>query len=275
MGIEIRSPDEAKVAAKTGAIIGKAQQRAMEWEMQKAEMRSQLDFQNELRLKQIDFERFARAKEWDLEKMQLRSQMDFQEEERERLQKKQEYQAIIKQIDESTHILPDKREAFKFDVSMRFLGVPNANQYLRGQEEQYGVTPWFESPEYKDTPLGIAAREKALGATGVFRMRQEEAKQGAPTVPTAKPDPFNLRDAVTEAEQISTIITPEQSQGAKDIVGRVLVESPEGKQEAIDLKSWPTYKEKGYKYIRELYTPKKQSETSARSYSGGYGGFVP
>ena len=58
MGIEIRSTKEAEVAAKTGTMIGEAQRRAVEWEMQKATLRSQQEFQQELR-PEIVLEKFA------------------------------------------------------------------------------------------------------------------------------------------------------------------------------------------------------------------------
>lgn len=111
MAIRIEQPGAAKAAAAAGTAIGKGQrakedrasaerkqaqtaqraaqqktqQVAMDWELQKMQMRSQQEFEQELADKQWDYERFNRAKAWDIEKLELRSRMDFQQEEQERL----------------------------------------------------------------------------------------------------------------------------------------------------------------------------------------------
>ena len=111
MGITIQQPGATEAAAAAGTAIGKgqrakedrasaerkqaqtaqraaqqkAQQVAMDWELQKMQMRSQQEFEQELADKQWDYERFNRAKAWDIEKMELTSRMDFQQEEQERI----------------------------------------------------------------------------------------------------------------------------------------------------------------------------------------------
>jgi hypothetical protein len=109
MGITRQQPGAAKAAIATGVVIGgaarekedraraerqqaqaaqaKARQTAMDWELQKMQMRSEQDFQQELTDRQWDNEQFNRAKKWDIEKMELRSRMDFEIEEKERQRK--------------------------------------------------------------------------------------------------------------------------------------------------------------------------------------------
>lgn len=111
MGIRREQPGAAKAAAAAGTAIGtgekairqqaeaatikrqqmqikareQAEQRAMQWETDKMQLRSQQEFEQELRTRQYDLDRFNRAKEWDIEKMELRSRMDFEQEEQERV----------------------------------------------------------------------------------------------------------------------------------------------------------------------------------------------
>lgn len=164
MGIEIRPKNEAQVYAKTGALIGQAQRRAQEWELEKAEARSQLDFQQELRLRQLDDERVIKAREWELEKMMIRSRLDFEAEEKERLQKKQQFQAVMKQIDETDMLTPEKKELAKFQTAMKFQGVDIADEILSPKEEteRYGVMPHWMRPDVLQTPYGQAQLTKSM-----------------------------------------------------------------------------------------------------------------
>lgn len=106
MGIELRPKGEAKAAATAGTIIGQAQKAAEQWELQKAVMRSQQAFQQELRLRQVQLDAKARAMEWELEKMELASRLDFQQKERARQMEMSKYQTLAdtlqKEIDKGT-----------------------------------------------------------------------------------------------------------------------------------------------------------------------------
>jgi hypothetical protein len=122
MGIVKRQPGEAKVTAKAGEIIGKAakekqaeeearrqqelsfkqaaQQRAMEWEIEKMTLRSQQDFQRELR-----------AKQWDLEKLEIRSRLDFEQEEKKRQERIDNANTKILAIDKAEESGKHSKEA--------------------------------------------------------------------------------------------------------------------------------------------------------------------
>ena len=93
-------------------------------------MRSQLDFQQELRDKQYEYDKFNRAKEWDLKKMELHSQLDFEQEEKERLRKKATFNAGIESIDKNEGLTGEQRNDAKFNLASKYTDIPEAAQYL-------------------------------------------------------------------------------------------------------------------------------------------------
>ena len=150
MAITIQQPGAAKAAAAAGTAIGKgqrakedraraereqitttqqvaraaqradqqkAQQVAMDWELQKMQMRSQQEFEQELRDKQREFDKFNRAKDWDLEKLELRSHIDFEMEEKERTEKIGRAQAKHDQVNKhiTEGLIPPREKDWKTD----------------------------------------------------------------------------------------------------------------------------------------------------------------
>jgi len=104
----------------------------------------------------------ARAREWELEKMELASRIDFEADEKERLRRKQEFQAAIKQVDDVEWLSPEEREKYKFNAYLKFQGLPETDKILGNtEEERFGVTPWYLSPQWRNTPEGQAALVKA------------------------------------------------------------------------------------------------------------------
>jgi hypothetical protein len=113
MPIEIRQQNEAELYARAGAAIGAAQkaqkeqemafqreqtlldiqerrrqdQASRDWELQKMLLRSQQDFAQEQRLKQVQLEARARSQEWEVEKMEINSKIDFEKEIQDRQKK--------------------------------------------------------------------------------------------------------------------------------------------------------------------------------------------
>ena len=69
----------------------------LKMEMQEAEIRQQ--FLNEQRRKQIAIDRETRAHEWETEKMELRSRLDFEEDEKERQKANAEFLNQLTEID--------------------------------------------------------------------------------------------------------------------------------------------------------------------------------
>lgn len=186
MSIVIRPKGEARAAAEAGKIIGKAeakrqqqqidaelasQKKAQEWELEKLALRSQQDFQHELRLRQINLEKEARAEEWEIEKMQRASLLDFEMEEKERLKKLEEItnsiNAIQKEID-SGHTADDDPtiKARLTNLQLQYDAVktgtkPLTLDKLKSTGGKFGVTPWYMNPQYANTPAAMATRQRA------------------------------------------------------------------------------------------------------------------
>jgi hypothetical protein len=197
MGIQIRQPGDAAAAAKAGTAIGQAQkreraeeeafalqrqqmainaqraatERAMEFELQKMEMRSQQAFMHEMRLEQAELDKEARAREWAVEKMEMASRLDFEREEKDRQLKMDritnQLDRLDKEVDEGR--LDPNNTAYKskkFNLEAQ-LSAADAGISMPGfvkepkPDDNFGVMPWYMRPEYIDTPEGMAARTKA------------------------------------------------------------------------------------------------------------------
>jgi len=179
MSIEIRPSGEAKSQALAGEIIGKGkarqqaasdareanaraaqeamQQKAMDWEAQKMQMRSAQDFAQELRLNQARLNAEARAREWEAEKMEMISKADFAQEERVRTEKYGQFSDTMTYVNDLEQkgiyskeqiadmkfraALPYEKDGFK-EVS-QVLGEYDATMRLQEQQDkqEYGLKP--------------------------------------------------------------------------------------------------------------------------------------
>ena len=185
MSIEIRPSGEAQAYAGAGRVIGKAkareiareeaqraqelaleeaqraqelafrqraQQMSNDWELQKMLLNSQLDFQHEQRMVQIEQEKFEKAKAWDVEKMELASHIDFQREEQDRQRKLSVIDSEEEAFDKYCRENPGEAEqpwakAKKFEFGNRRIEIktggtftPPVSQFQTGKEsplEQY------------------------------------------------------------------------------------------------------------------------------------------
>lgn len=156
MPITLRQPGGAKAAAAAGSIIGKAQraeedrartereqvrktedkarmkaqETAMAWELQKMQMRSQKEFEKELRQYDYQLMRDDRAEMWTVEKMEMASRMDFEREEQERQQNLSRIDAKIltlkkaKDDGQFTGREPEYK-AMVFDLEQQQYGIKN------------------------------------------------------------------------------------------------------------------------------------------------------
>lgn len=130
MSIEIRQKGEAQAAAKSGAMIGDARRRAIEWEMMKAEMRSRQDFEQELREQQYKYDAINRARDWEIEKMEIASRMDFEQREQERIRRTAEFNAGIETIDKDDGRTDEWKDVAKFRLASKYSDVEGAAPYL-------------------------------------------------------------------------------------------------------------------------------------------------
>ena len=199
MAIEIRPAGEAKSQALAGEIIGKGkarekfaedvrisnartfqaeqQQKAMDWEAQKMQMRSAQEFAQELRLNGARLNAEARAREWEVEKMEMISQADFAQKERVRAERYGQFsdtKSYINYLRQSGELSKEAYDDMDFRNALTYqddgfkevskiLGEHDAIERLRKEEErqqkrqegiedkqEYGVLPGeFEllSPE--------------------------------------------------------------------------------------------------------------------------------
>lgn len=218
MAIRLEQPGAAKAAAGAGTAIGKAQRAeedrartereqvraetskarkqaqkaAMDWELQKMQMRSQQDFQQELAEKQWDYEKFNRAKEWDIEKLELRSRMDFEQEEKTRLRE-------IDQID--SQILAVKKakkdglftgrefeyESMLFNLEQQQFGIKNPSKPLDPQKRLLDqltrgeITGPGDSTDDVGGPTGVGPvtvqQMEAIAAVGKTYLRRKDTGQ--------------------------------------------------------------------------------------------------
>jgi len=201
MGIRIEQPGAAKAAAGAGVAIGKgqraeegraraaqqqaqaasikaqqaAQQKAMEFDLFKMEQRSLQDFQQELRTKQYEFDKFNRAKEWDIEKMELASRMDFQQSETKRLREidlvTNKELAVRKDIDsgvstEKEHeltLLNLKLARDALETGGRRPAPLTQMPQDRQERQEFGAKPYWMDPDIIDTTHGQAMQARSEG----------------------------------------------------------------------------------------------------------------
>ncbi len=218
MGITIAQPGASKLAAAAGTATGqaarakedrakadrkraedlrlvqqqmadkarqRAQETAMEWEMQKMQINSQRSFERELR--QEDYKLMAedRAAERSIERMETAKDLEFQYETQERQRKVGEFDNQITALnkaaddkmvdrdfawqDKMTQLVAG-RDAAKTGIPYRepSTGVAEqqaANRESRAQEAHEArmtrdPRQWFYQTEYIDTPEGIAAKTR-------------------------------------------------------------------------------------------------------------------
>lgn len=151
MGIKIKHgrPETMLTAA---ALAGQARKQE---EIQKIQM--EFDYRQSLRQQDmmIDLQMQERAKLWEIDKMQLRSQMDFQREEQQRQRKMDSIDSAIQQIDKE--VLAGRiteQEAYpikqKLELSKTGVSVP-VSAFPGDEEDRYGVRPYWmrgrEAPE--------------------------------------------------------------------------------------------------------------------------------
>ena len=157
MGIKIRHgrPETMLTAAQ---LVGEARKQE---EVQKMQM--EFDYRQTLRQQDmvIDLQMQERAKQWEIDKMQLRSQIDFQREEQQRQRKLDSIDSAIQQIDKE--VLAGRiteQEAYpikqKLEISKTGVSVP-VSAFQGDEESRYGVRPYWMRG--RDAPEGTPERQ--------------------------------------------------------------------------------------------------------------------
>ena len=160
MPIEIQQPGLAQLYGKAAAISKgeKEAQRKEEQRIRKEEIQMQQQYQQNVKMldAQLDLEMYERSKRWEIDKMELRSQMDFQREEQQRQRKLDSADNAIQQIDKEVlagRMTEQEAYPLKLKYEMNKMGVDAPTSLLPtgDEEERYGVRPYWmrgrEAPE--------------------------------------------------------------------------------------------------------------------------------
>lgn len=148
----------ARRAGEAQAAI-RAQEKAERLQAQQMEF----DFRQSLRQQDmvIDLQMQERAKMWEIQKMELRSQMDFQREEQQRSRKLDSIDSAIQQIDKE--VLAGRiteQEAYpikqKLELSKSGVSVP-ISAFAGDEGERFGVQPYWMKG--RDAPEGTPERQ--------------------------------------------------------------------------------------------------------------------
>lgn len=132
-------------------------------------MQMEFDYRQSLRQQDmvIDLQMQERAKQWEIDKMQLRSQMDFQREEQQRQRKLDSIDSSIQQIDKE--VLAGRiteQEAYpikqKLEISKTGVSIP-ISAFEGEDKDRFGVRPYYLEPEFeRDFPELAAAKKKEV-----------------------------------------------------------------------------------------------------------------
>ena len=123
----------------------------------------------------IDLQMNERAKLWEIQKMELRSQIDFQREEQLRQRKLDSYDNIDSQLDkevQSGRMREKDAEPYRLKNNLARQGMNiSISEITRQQEgdDSYGVRPYYLEPEFeRDYPELAEAKKKEVieGRTG-------------------------------------------------------------------------------------------------------------
>lgn len=112
-------------------------------------MQMEFDYRQSLRQQDmaIDLQTQERAKQWEIDKMQLRSQIDFQREEQVRQRKLDSLDSAIQQIDKEVlagRITEQEAYPLKQKLELNKLGVNVPVSAFPGdEEEEFGVRPYW------------------------------------------------------------------------------------------------------------------------------------
>jgi len=162
MPIEIQQKGMAQLYG-AAAVVSKAEKEAQ----RKQDIQMQQQYQQDMKVldAQLDLEMYERSKRWEIDKMQLRSQMDFQREEQQRQRKLDSADSAIQQIDKEVlagRITEQEAYPIKQKLELNKLGVNVPISAFPGEgEDRYGVRPYYTDPEFeRDFPELAEAKRR-------------------------------------------------------------------------------------------------------------------
>lgn len=87
----------------------------------------------------MGFEKEKRAEQWQLQKMEIASQIDFEREEGERQEKLNNYSAVVKKIDETDYLGEDTKERLKLQAYLKLHEVSVTDRALQPAQAKMGA----------------------------------------------------------------------------------------------------------------------------------------
>ena len=289
MPIEIQQPGMAQLYG-AAAVVSKAEKEAQ----RKQDIQMQQQYQQNMKMldAQLDLEMYERSKRWEIDKMQLRSQVDFQREEQARQRKLDSYDNALQQIDKEVlagRMTEQEAYPLKLKYEMNKMGVDAPTSLLPtgGEEDRYGVRPYWMRG--KDAPEGTPERQlyEAKLAEGISGERMGTRPyyfdpSFLNTYPEAARQAQEVRGIFLSDEEFNAMARGEEAElplGDKQLdvgvqveeevpveEGRVRVTSPEGQTGTILRSEIPEYREAGFDIIgstpvekpaAEILTPKR------------------
>jgi hypothetical protein len=158
MGIKIKHGEPSTLLT-AAQLAGQARKQEKIQQMQ-----MEFDYRQSLRQQdmQIDLQMQERAKQWEIDKMQLRSQIDFQREEQVRQRKLDSYDNIDSQLDkevQSGRMTEKEAEPYKLknDLARQGMNISISEITRQGDEDRYGVDPYWMKG--KDAAPGSPERQ--------------------------------------------------------------------------------------------------------------------
>lgn len=199
--VEHGRPETIIAAAKRA---GEAQAAMREAEKAERLQIQQEEFEYKTALRQqdiaIDLQMNERAKLWEIQKMELRSQIDFQREEQQRQRKLDSLDSAIQQIDKE--VLAGRiteKEAYpikqKLEISKTGVSVPISAFQDDEDEDKFGVQPYWMRG--REAPEGTPERQLYES-----KMAQTISGERTGTVPWDL-DPRYIRTAAAEESRVN------------------------------------------------------------------------
>lgn len=172
MPIRLEQPGLAGLYG-AAAVVSKAEKEAQ----RKQDIQMQQQYQQDMKVldAQLDLEMYERSKRWEIDKMQLRSQVDFQREEQQRQLKLDSYDNALQQIDKEVlagRMTEQEAYPLKLKYEMNKMGVDVPTSLLPREQK---VDPMKQLIQRFLTDEEV---EGIPGATGRIRVISPEGQSG-------------------------------------------------------------------------------------------------
>lgn len=164
MPIELQNPAFAQLYGQAALLTGAAHRKTIEVQLQTEKEMALFNHQIQMERMKFDslleFEKEKRAKTWEMEKMNMRSQIDFADDEKKRQQRLTEYDAGIKYIRETSDVPEDAKPQLEFNLTMEKLYGAGGVNYPKPEKELF-------TPEKRQQVLGALTTKSPVSPMGI------------------------------------------------------------------------------------------------------------